>query len=207
MIRIDTLIVGSIETNCYIVSSEDTGEGFIVDPGGSSGKIISFLKKSRITPTGIILTHFHYDHIASSPVLRETFDVPIIVHSMDEPFLKKSTLNFSEMFSDPIAMSADKLIEEGDLLKLGDSALRVLHTPGHSEGSISLLSEDCKKSLFCGDLFFREAIGRVDLPGGDYDKLVDSIKRILEFPNETTVYPGHGPPTTIGSERGFLQNL
>ena len=201
------LQVGPIMTNCYIVGCEDTKQGAIIDPGGNGAHILAKVRQLGLEIRYVINTHGHFDHtLANREViegLTESQQPPplLAIHEADAPLLKSgggAALFGLRGFSSP---PPDMYLEEGDVLTLGQVKLKVLHTPGHSVGSVSLLNEE-EKAVFDGDVLFNMGIGRTDLTGGDFDTLMDSIRnKLLTLPDDTVVYSGHGPATTIGRER------
>lgn len=193
------LEVGMIETNCYILADEKTRAGIIIDPGDESAVILETVADNCIDVKYIIMTHGHWDHISALPEVKEKTKADILIHKNDENCLKDSTKNLSYVFgvSTP-EMKADRLLDDGDEIILGDKIIKVIHTPGHTQGGICLL---CDKFLFSGDTLFSGAIGRTDLPGGNQNQLVESIKKsLLDLDGNIKVYPGHGPSTTIARE-------
>jgi len=194
------LHVGPLQTNCYIVGCEDTKEGAIIDPGGGAKHILAEVERLGLEIKYVINTHGHFDHILDNKEVVEATGAPLVIHSADAPMLKEGggALFFGIMGK--ASPMADVILDEGQVLTLGNIELKVLHTPGHSPGSICLYSEE-EGVLFDGDVLFNMGMGRYDLPGGDYRILMESIKRLLTLPDDTTVYPGHGPATTIGRER------
>ena len=201
------LQVGPIMTNCYIVGCEETKEGAIIDPGGDGAHILAEVRQLGLEIKYVVNTHGHFDHtLANREViegLTESQQQPplLAIHQAEAPMLKSgggAALFGLRGFSSP---PADMYLEEGDVLTLGQVKLKVLYTPGHSMGSVSLLNEE-EKAVFDGDVLFNMGIGRTDLTGGDFDTLMDSIRNeLLTLPDDTVVYSGHGPVTTIGRER------
>jgi hydroxyacylglutathione hydrolase len=201
------LQVGPIMTNCYIVGCEETKQGAIIDPGGNGDYILAEVQQLGLEIKYVINTHGHFDHtLANREViegLTESQQQPplLAIHQADAPLLKSgggAALFGLRGFSSP---PADMYLEEGDVLILGQVKLKVLYTPGHSVGSVSLLNE-AEKALFDGDVLFNMGIGRTDLTGGSFETLMDSIRnKLLTLPDDTVVYSGHGPITTIGRER------
>ncbi len=194
------LHVGPLQTNCYIVGCEETKEGAIIDPGGDAKRILAEVKRLGLEIKYVINTHGHFDHILANKEVVEATGAPLAIHSADASML---TQGGGALFFGIIGKAsppADVILDEGQVLTLGEIELQVLHTPGHSPGSICLYSED-EGVLFDGDVLFNMGMGRYDLPGGSYGILMESIHRLLALPDETTVYPGHGPATTIGHER------
>jgi len=201
--NVERLVVGDLETNCYLLYLDDS-ECIVVDAGGEAERIATAIEEKGLSPIAIVLTHSHFDHILAAPAIRDRYRIPILIHESDAANLNDPQSNFSALFDEPISFKADKTLVEGDVVELGDESLTVLHTPGHSRGSICLLSEDI---LVAGDLIFKAGIGRTDLPDGNYKDLVSSIERILKLPDSTVVFPGHGPRTSIGSERASLEEI
>jgi hydroxyacylglutathione hydrolase len=201
------LQVGPIMTNCYIVGCEETKQGAIIDPGGNGDRILAEVRQLGLDIKYVVNTHGHFDHtLANQEVmegLTESQQQPplLAIHQADAPMLKNgggAALFGLTGFSSP---PVDVYLEEGDVLTLGQVKLKVLYTPGHSMGSVSLLNEE-EKAVFDGDVLFNMGIGRTDLSGGDFETLMDSIRnKLLTLPDDTVVYSGHGPATTIGRER------
>lgn len=194
------LPLGIYQANCYIVNDENTKETAVIDPGGDFPEIRSYLETNGLTVKYIIMTHGHGDHIGALRELRDYSGAIICIHTEDNEMLKSSRMNFSvEMGYQPVEITADKLLEDGDILELGGTELKIIHTPGHSRGSICVYCED---SLFSGDTLFACSIGRTDLVGGSYDEIITSIKdKLFILPEDTEVYPGHGPSSTIQIEK------
>lgn len=197
---VEKVIVGETQTNCYILGCSKTKEAMIIDPGSEKDKIIEKINSLNLIPKYIILTHAHGDHIGAASDLKKYYNIPICVHHMDLNMLSNADLNYSEMiFDKPISIKTDMILDNTDVLNLGTLKVEIIHTPGHTHGSISL---KCNDVIFCGDTLFKESIGRTDLVGGSYNKLINSIiNRLLILPDNTIVYPGHGPETTIGYEK------
>jgi glyoxylase-like metal-dependent hydrolase (beta-lactamase superfamily II) len=191
-----SLMVGPLATNCYIVADPVTKEACLIDPGAEAGRIMKELKKEGLDLKFIIITHGHGDHIGAN----SGFKVPIYIHRLDADCLTDPGLNLSRMFMFGITSpKADRLLEEGDEVKLGGLALGIIHTPGHSPGSISIR---VGAAVFTGDALFAGSIGRTDLPDGDDAALTRSItEKLFVLPDDTKVYPGHGPASTIGREK------
>jgi len=195
-----TLVVGMFETNCYLISDPDKGEGAVIDPGDEAGRIISEIERLGLKPKMILLTHGHSDHIAAVSDILEKYDIPLYAGRGDELLLESAVENFSAMLGNPITCSPpEKLLVDGDTVSFGSITLTVLQTPGHSPGGICYYTDGI---VFCGDTLFCGSIGRTDFPGCSHEQLIDSIiKKLLVLPDETVCYPGHGPVTTIGQER------
>jgi len=194
------VIVGAIETNCYIVYDEETKECAVIDPGAEAEKIIRLIHKKEHKPIMIINTHGHVDHVGANKDLIDEYGVPLLIHSADSPMLDKvEQMELSFFLGAKNSPPADKFLVEGEKVDIGSIQLEIIHTPGHSPGSVSLLGNGV---LFSGDTLFWGGVGRTDLPGGSWNELVRSIKeKILTLPKETLVLPGHGPQTTVDQEK------
>ena len=192
------LVVGELATNCYIVGSETTKEGMIIDPADEASQILKSVKAADLKVKYIVLTHGHPDHFAALAELKKATGAQVLVHREDAEILELPPMVFfGATFPQP--PPADRQLEDGETIELGDLKLRVIHTPGHTPGGICLLANNV---LFSGDTLFNNGIGRYDLPGGNLEKLMDSLhRRVLTLPEKTVVYPGHGPETTIGEEK------
>lgn len=193
--RIPTGMFGS---NCYILG--DDGEGAVIDPGVDTGEIMRVVDEAGLAVKYIILTHAHIDHICSVDELRDRTGAKVLVHEADAPSLPDSRLNGSAMFSSRRAFrEADVLLKDGDSVNLGGLKLQIIHTPGHTPGGICIKVENI---VFTGDTLFRMSIGRTDLGNGDHDTLIRSITgKLFNLEDDTVVYPGHGPSSTIGYEK------
>ena len=199
---IKSFVVGPIGVNCYVVSDADSGQGIIIDPGGNAEEILSYVRDAKIAVKAIINTHGHGDHIGANDAVREATGAPLLMHAADQYMLTDARANLSA-FMGYQALSAppDRLLAEGDEVTFPGGSFRVVHTPGHSPGGICLIGEG---AVFSGDTLFAESIGRCDFPGGSEAELVRSVRdKLLPLPDETKVYPGHGPETTIGWERRY----
>ncbi|HZH93092.1 MAG TPA: MBL fold metallo-hydrolase [Tissierellaceae bacterium] len=193
------LQAGVYAANCYIIHTED-GDGLVVDPAGDVDEIVKYLEDRSVKVGAIVLTHGHGDHIGGVLELKELLDVPVMVHSDDEDMVKNSALNLStSMPMGEVNFKPDILLNDGDEIPLGDRAVKVIHTPGHTKGGVCILVDGI---LITGDTLFQGSIGRTDLYGGDFDTLMISIvEKLMILPDDTVVYPGHGGPSTIGVER------
>jgi glyoxylase-like metal-dependent hydrolase (beta-lactamase superfamily II) len=197
---LEILTVGALATNCYILGDEETQQGVVIDPGGDFEIIEAHLKKLKLSVKYIILTHGHVDHIGALSQLKKATKAEILIHSKDSAMLYDPNQNLSIFSGDEIiATKADKTLEEGDIIQCGGIKIKVLHTPGHTPGGISLLTD---KMIFTGDALFCGSIGRTDFPGSSYQELISSIKdRLLSKDDDFIIYPGHGPSSTIGEEK------
>jgi len=199
MIVVHTVVVGPLETNCYLVGDPTTGECAVIDPGGDEDQIALALGRYNLRPTLILLTHAHFDHTGAVAALKRRFGLRVGVAQAEARCLEDARYSGAAFFGFPFEPSAsDFFIADGDELRVGKLTLNALATPGHSAGGMSFLGEGL---VFVGDVLFRNGIGRYDLPGADLDALKRSLKQLLALDDATRVYPGHGPATTIGCER------
>jgi len=195
-----TLCVGPMQVNCYILATEEDSPAIIIDPGSEARKIKRILDKHKLKPAFIINTHGHYDHIGSD----NEFDVPIYIHHQDLALLRNPQLNLSGLFALPYRVKSEiRILENNQNIELQDLQLKVLHVPGHTPGGIALrMIKPTDKIVFTGDSLFCQGIGRSDLAGGDESLLIESIKeKLLTLSDDTVIYPGHGPSSTIGEEK------
>lgn len=198
---LETVCVGSMQVNCYILALGVDSPAIIIDPGQEGSKIKRRLKELKLTPALVINTHGHMDHIGSD----DDFGVPVYIHSQDAALLKDPALNLSAVFMPAITVKSEiRAVEEGSRICLKGIELDVIHTPGHTPGGISLYLQSPKASniVFTGDSLFFLGIGRTDFPGASEELLVKSIRdKLFRLPDQTKVFPGHGPSTTIGREK------
>jgi hydroxyacylglutathione hydrolase len=207
------LTVGSLSTNCYVVWCRETREAVVVDPGfdrqNDAQRVFSVVDEKRLEVKYIVDTHGHPDHTCGNGTVKKATGAPILIHKLDASMLGgKQEEHLPGFFGFRVASPvADDFLRGGDVVRFGTVTLRVLHTPGHSPGSISLVGDDC---VFTGDTLFAGSVGRVDLPGGSGKELMRSIrKKLAVLPDGFVVYPGHGPKSTIGEEKRtnpFLRN-
>ena len=197
---IKKLEVGPIMANCFIVGCESTKEAVVIDPGDDPDRILMKLAESELKVKYLINTHGHFDHVSANKRMKKATGAPIAIHPEDEPMFNELS-NSAKMFGLESENSppADIHLNDGDEIKFGEIILKVIHTPGHSRGGICLYT---KGHLFAGDTLFAGSIGRTDLPGGDFDTLISSVKqKVFALDDDTIVYTGHGPETTIGREK------
>jgi len=193
---IETLPVGMLAVNCYVVWEKDTRQALIIDAGDEPDQIADFVRDKQLSPVGILQTHAHVDHILGIRGLVDTFSVPVYVHPDDIPLYSSP-----ENALPPWVQAAKDLPEVADSVPTAAGlSFDVIHTPGHTPGGVCYHFADAAV-LFSGDTLFQGSVGRTDLMGGDHNKLLASIRgRLFKLPEETKVYPGHGPPTSIGNE-------
>lgn len=197
---IKELAVGPIMANCFILGCEETKEAAVIDPGDETDRILNTLSEYSLIAKTIINTHGHFDHVGGNRKLKEATGADILIHPLDAPMLNTLAASAAAWgLSAEDSPEPDRTLEENDTVDVGTMTLKVIHTPGHTQGGISLYTEGV---LFVGDTLFAGSIGRTDFPGGDYDTLIDSIQRKL-FPlgDDVRVFSGHGPETTIGREK------
>ncbi len=197
--KYEIVVVGALETNCYLAFCEKTRESVIIDPGAEPRKIFGSIAGLELTPVLVLNTHGHVDHIGANLDMIEKYNVPLAIHRADEPMLEADeTAYLSLGLLGRKSPGPDRFLEDGEDVRFGATSLKVLHTPGHSPGSVSLSGDGL---LFSGDTLFNDGVGRTDLPGGSWKDLVTSIKeKILILDGDTVVLPGHGPWTTVAQE-------
>jgi len=197
---IKQLVVGPLAANCFIIGCENTREAVVIDPGGDVKEILWTLVDEKLKVKYIINTHGHFDHTGGNYELKKATGAPIVIHRLDASMLNNISQSANRWgFNMPNSPSADIFVDEGDLISFGNYGLNVLHTPGHTPGSISLYGNS---AVFVGDTLFAGSIGRTDFPGGDYQALINAvITKIFPLGDDVKVYPGHGPSTTVGQER------
>ncbi len=203
--------VGPLQCNCSIIADEATREAIVIDPGDDIDQILGLIRKHKVQVKQIVITHAHIDHVGGAMKLRAATGAPILLNQNDYALLKMLDVQAAWVgMPTPGKVEVDNSLDQADTVKAGSLAAQVLHTPGHTEGSICLYFP-LEKKLIAGDTLFAGSIGRTDLPGGSYEKILHSLHdRVLALPDETVVVPGHGPLTTIGEERErnpFLQRI
>jgi len=200
---IDRVVVGLLQTNSYIVFDKYSGKGVVIDAGGGPWEIIHRIEEKGIKVEGIYVTHCHFDHILAVRELKEALGCKFYIHRADEEVLKRSVED-AELY---LGLSSfdppkpDGYIDDGDEIRVGRNILKVFHTPGHTPGSVSYVFDG---GVFTGDTLFAGSIGRTDMFGGDIKLLVKSVvEKLFKLPDQYTIYPGHGPTSTIGVEKKF----
>jgi len=202
--KIDCLILGAYETNCYVLRNNDAAKDcLIIDPGLEAEELIELLDEQQLNPVAVVLTHGHIDHIAGIAAMRSRFpEINIYIHNLDAGMLTEPGKNLSAMTGAAFTTEPEDVsLQEGEIIDPAGVKLLVLHTPGHTPGGISLYSKE-DGIAFVGDTLFAGSIGRTDFPGGSMSQLLASVReKLFTLPEETKVYPGHGPATTIAAEK------
>lgn len=200
-VEFETLAVGPLETNCYVIWDTETHDAAIIDPGGDKQLIVDSIISHGLSVKYILLTHGHFDHVYFADDLSRDYDAEVAMHESDIEQMEQGK-SLAEMFYDGssyVEFLPSQLLTDGDVLHLGESVIEVIHTPGHSQGGICFVTD---AGVFCGDTIFAGSIGRADFPGGSHSQLIASIHaKLLSMKDETPLYPGHGPATTVGRER------
>ena len=205
MLKVQSFVFNAFQENTYVLFDE-TNECIVIDPGCSdedeNNILRSFIEKNKLTVKLLLNTHCHIDHVLGNYFIKEKYKVPFLMHEADLPVLKSVKVYapsygiFQYTEAEP-----DKFLKEGDVIRFGNQSLKVLFVPGHAPGHVAFYDET-NQIVIGGDVLFYNSIGRTDLPGGNYDQLIDSIHRkLFTLPDDVTVYPGHGPETTIGIEK------
>jgi hydroxyacylglutathione hydrolase len=194
--------VGPLQCNCSVLGDEQTHEAMVIDPGDQIDDILAILKHENLKLKQIVVTHAHIDHVGGAMKLKAATGAPILMNQDDQALLKLLGVQAAWIgMRPPGAVLVDESVSDGSVLKIGSIPANVIHTPGHTEGSICLYLPD-QQTLIAGDTLFAGSIGRTDLPGGSFDKIMRSLHtRVLALPDDTAVVPGHGPATSIGQER------
>lgn len=198
MIQTAFVVSGSFQVNCYLVYDTNSKKAIIIDPGEQAQKVINKIETLNLKPELLINTHGHFDHIFSDDIIREKYNIPLAIFKDDTEMLSDSNLNFSQYMDKAITIKqADIIFDKEEIKETSFCKYKVVHTPGHSKGSICILTGNI---CFSGDTVFRNSIGRTDLTGGNYDELIQSLQKIKKFPKDIIIYPGHGPVTTLKDE-------
>ncbi len=199
--KVWTMCLGEVSTNCYLLCNEKTGDCIIIDPAAEPERIRKTCDKLQTVPVAILLTHGHYDHMLGADSLRRSYQIPIYAEEHEEALLADSQWNLSGLWSMPYTLKADKTVTDGQILSLAGYSIQVLYTPGHTAGSCCYYVES-EKTVFSGDTIFYRSVGRTDFPTSRTRALIASIReKLFVLPDDTVVYPGHGESTTIGDER------
>lgn len=198
----EILPVGPLQCNCSVIGDESTREAMVIDPGDEIDEVLALVRKHNLEVKQIVITHAHIDHVGGAMKLRAVTGAPILLNQNDYALLKMLDTQAAWIgVAPPGDVEIDHSIGHGETLRTGSLSANVLHTPGHSEGSICLYFP-AERKLIAGDTLFAGSIGRTDLPGGSFKKIINSLhERVLALPDDTLVIPGHGPITSIGVER------
>lgn len=209
--KVEKITVGSLEENCYICVNEKTNTGFVVDPGDDGEKICDFIQNKGYKITHIVLTHGHFDHVGALYEVKKLTDAKVLIHENDVPLLSDDRLNLSVFMGkcERKPVKEDIVVKDNEMLETEDFCLEFLLTPGHTDGSMCVLTEDI---MFSGDTIFKNSMGRTDFPPyGSFEKMKNSIERLKKLTKDYKVYPGHGAETTLGEEKRsnpyFAQDL
>ena len=197
--KIKRIVVGVYSVNCYIVYNSN-GDGFIVDPGGDFDDITKFITENNITPKFILLTHGHRDHIGAVNQVKELYNIPVFAPLKEKELLMDSTINLSKSIPPfkPIRLSADRWLNDGEEIDFYENKMKIIDTPGHTSGSISILMDDV---IFTGDTLFNMSIGRTDLPTGSIEDMQNSLKKLYKLNDDLKVLPGHGAESIMKYEK------
>ena len=182
-------VVGNLQENTYFVIEEQTKDSIIIDPGAESDRLISIIEKENLNLKCIILTHAHFDHIGACKHIKEKFDCPLAIGKGEEILLENDENNLSKVYGNSIKLKADKYLEDNDILNFGNLSFKIIQTPGHTPGGICLYFEK-EDVIFTGDTLFYGSVGRTDLPFGDFNTLANSLKKLKNLPDNTTVFQG-----------------
>lgn len=195
--------VAPLGVNCFVIGCEETGKGVIVDPGGDAHKIIAMVDGHKLEICAILNTHGHFDHVGANRAIVDRYKAPLMIHQADAGMLQR-VKEVSSRYGIPGGVDSpapDSFLEDGQEIAIGNLKIKVLHTPGHTQGGCCLYLES-EKRVITGDTLFEDSIGRTDLPGGNHEQLLSSIRtKLFTLADDVTVYPGHGPATTIGYEK------
>ena len=206
MILIQMLPVGMFQSNCYIVSCSDTNEGVVIDAGDEGETILSAVDRSGVRITAILQTHAHLDHVGALDQVAPALAVPVCMHNDEVPVYERVEQQ-ATMFGlgAPKRVPIDRMLEDGEKINIGNLTAKVVHAPGHSPGSVCFyFANETPPRIIVGDVLFKGSIGRTDLPGGDYGTIMNTLAGVfLPLSDDTIVYSGHGPETTIGEEKRF----
>lgn len=198
---LETLVLGMLATNCYVVAEGEKGRAAVIDPAGEIRRIVSVLHRHELECVAILCTHGHVDHVAGAGPLSDATEAPVFIHSLDADSLASPRTRLLGIAGGMISTRPRRVItlEDGDEIEVGTLRFKALHTPGHTRGGVSFYLPG---ALFCGDLIFQGSIGRTDLKGGSLQTLLKSVReKVWPLPDDTVIYPGHGPVTTLGAEK------
>lgn len=206
-IEVITMPLGELEANCHIVA-DDKGNAVVIDPGAEKDRLLAFLKEKQFQVQAVLLTHAHFDHFGAASAVMDTYQVPLYLHQLDEPLLHSVQLSLADYLGripEYQNIVICNTVQEGDVLSFSDELqFTVLHTPGHSPGSVCYMLGD---KLFTGDTLFRDAVGRVDFHGGNLKDMRASLHRLGEIEGDYTIYCGHYANTTLAREKAYSPYL
>ena len=201
--QIEWMVLGMVSTNTYLVKNQDTGELLIIDPADAAGRIQEKIGQMEGRPAAILLTHGHFDHMLAADALRSAYDIPVYACIQEKDLLKNARYNLSASWASPHVMEADRYLADGETFREAGFEIRLLHTPGHTEGSCCYYLPE-EAVLFSGDTLFAGSVGRTDFPTSSGADMRKSLQRLLsELPADTRVCPGHGDETTIAYEKRY----
>ena len=201
--QIEWMVLGMVSTNTYLVKNQDTGELLIIDPADAAGRIQEKIGRMEGRPAAILLTHGHFDHMLAADALRSAYDIPVYACIQEKDLLKNARYNLSASWASPHVMEADRYLADGETFREAGFEIRLLHTPGHTEGSCCYYLPE-EAVLFSGDTLFAGSVGRTDFPTSSGADMRKSLQRLLsELPSDTRVCPGHGEETTIAYEKRY----
>ncbi len=211
-LNMECCVLGMVSTNCYIVYRKERDEnskegglkpGVIIDPGDNAPYILNRCRELNVEPKAVLLTHGHFDHMLAAEDIRRTFHIPVLASEKEMELLEEPDMNLSGTYEEALSLTADRWLKDGETLELLGKKWRVIHTPGHTAGSLCYYIED-ENLLFSGDTLFLESVGRTDLPTARPGEIIDSVvKKLFVLPDETKVYPGHGGNSTMGHEKQY----
>ena len=200
-LKVRHLVVGAVATNCYIAENKKTKEALIIDPGDNAARIVQIIKEDGVVPVAVLLTHGHFDHAMAAQEVAEQYGIKIYAHETEKETLETPQINLSGMIGRTLTFHADCYVKDGEILNLAGFEIRVLHTPGHTQGGVCYYVEK-EGVLFSGDTLFCCSVGRSDFATSSTSALIRSIKeKLFLLPDETKVFPGHMGATTIGNEK------
>lgn len=203
MIRMETLVLGGLETNCYLVWEPETKRGFLVDPGSDPEAVLRAVREKNVRVEAILLTHGHFDHMLAVPELEPELGAPVICGAKEADVLRDPGLNLSPSYAGAVSVEPDRTVRDREKLEIAGLKIVVLETPGHTKGSVSYYLPD-EAILFSGDTLFRESFGNTKLPTGSFADIIDSVRnKLLTLPDETRVFPGHEEESTVAHEKAY----
>ncbi len=204
--KFEKFVVPPLNNNAYLVWDEKTNEAIVIDPAQGSDKLLEFTIEKNLNIRGIVNTHYHFDHVFENAKIKKSMNAAVMMHKKDVPYYEKDDMSEKMNNGKFERTTVNAELRETDLIKFGQEQLTVMHTPGHTEGSICLYSNK-HGIMFTGDTLFAGTYGRVDLPGSDADKMKKTLARLADFPTGTKIYPGHGKETTIEKELEWLKKF